>query len=186
MHAPCSSCPNRLTLTGYLKFQELPGRAHLPAYCIAPYAALPPRALSAQLKHLVEHTRPQVMEPCKTSDKIFSRSNPWVAAILALAAEIYTSDAIKLNLKFDVEMLFRHFSLQVELGTWSLTCTLAPLRSTQTCPCPQSAHLPALSASGCMQPALHPAAGYAGGQAWSSALRPVAADLGADLHRCKT
>ena len=58
----------------------------------------------------------QVMEPCKTSDKIFSRSNPWVAAILALAAEIYTSDAIKLNLKFDVEMLFRHFSLQVSSG----------------------------------------------------------------------
>ena len=52
------------------------------------------------------------MEPCKTSDRIFTRNNPWVAAILALAAEIYTSDAIKLNLKFDVEMLFRHFSLQ--------------------------------------------------------------------------
>ena len=36
-----------------------------------------------------------------------------MVAILALAAEIYTADAIKLNLKFAVEMLFRHFSIKV-------------------------------------------------------------------------
>ena len=53
------------------------------------------------------------MEPCKGSDRIFTSRNPWVVAILALAAEIYTADAIKLNLKFDVEMLFRHFSIKV-------------------------------------------------------------------------
>ena len=57
----------------------------------------------------------QIMEPCGEEDnKVFTKINPWVAAILALAAEIYNLDKLRLKVKFDIEMLFRLFSMQVE------------------------------------------------------------------------
>lgn len=54
------------------------------------------------------------MEPCGSDEnQVFTKTNPWVAAILALAAEIYSLGNLKLNLKFDVEMLFRLFTLSI-------------------------------------------------------------------------
>ena len=54
----------------------------------------------------------QVLEPCKDS-KVFRPPNPWITGILALMAEIYAQDKLKLNLTFEIEMLFRNFSLQI-------------------------------------------------------------------------
>jgi CCR4-NOT transcription complex subunit 1 len=54
----------------------------------------------------------QVLEPCKDS-KVFKPPNPWVQSILALVAEIYAQDKLKLNLKFEIEMLFRNLNMQI-------------------------------------------------------------------------
>ena len=54
----------------------------------------------------------QVLEPCKDS-KVFRPPNPWITGILSLMAEIYSTDKLKLNLTFEIEMLFRNFNLQI-------------------------------------------------------------------------
>lgn len=63
---------------------------------------------------LIMHAAEQTMEPCGADDnQVFTKTNPWIAAILALAAEIYHLDRLKLPLKFEIEMLFRLFTLNV-------------------------------------------------------------------------
>ncbi len=52
-----------------------------------------------------------MLEPCKDS-KVFKPPNPWVQSILALVAEIYAQDKLKLNLKFEIELLFRNMGIQ--------------------------------------------------------------------------
>ena len=37
----------------------------------------------------------------------------WLQGILALVAEIYSQDKLKLNLKFEIEMMFRNLNLQI-------------------------------------------------------------------------
>ncbi|KAK9916879.1 hypothetical protein WJX75_008268 [Coccomyxa subellipsoidea] len=54
----------------------------------------------------------KVLEPCKDS-KVFKPPNPWVQSILALVAEIYAQDKLKLNLKFEIELLFRNMGIQI-------------------------------------------------------------------------
>eukprot|EP00218_Dolichomastix_sp_CCMP3274_P016752 CAMPEP_0170132442 /NCGR_PEP_ID=MMETSP0033_2-20121228/245_1 /TAXON_ID=195969 /ORGANISM="Dolichomastix tenuilepis, Strain CCMP3274" /LENGTH=2427 /DNA_ID=CAMNT_0010367803 /DNA_START=38 /DNA_END=7318 /DNA_ORIENTATION=- len=56
----------------------------------------------------------KIIEPCKDS-KVFAPPNPWLMAVLALLAEIYSEKDLKLNLKFEVERLFKH--LEVDLKT---------------------------------------------------------------------
>ena len=53
-----------------------------------------------------------MLEPCKDS-RVFKPPNPWLQAILALVAEIYAQDKLKLNLKFEIEMMFRNLNLQI-------------------------------------------------------------------------
>ena len=53
-----------------------------------------------------------MLEPCKDS-RVFKPPNPWLQAILALVAEIYSQDKLKLNLKFEIEMMFRNLNLQI-------------------------------------------------------------------------
>ena len=54
----------------------------------------------------------QVLEACRES-KVFKPPNPWIQGILALVAEIYALDKLKLNLKFEIEMLFRSLGLAI-------------------------------------------------------------------------
>ena len=54
----------------------------------------------------------QVLECCKES-KVFKASNPYISAILSLMAEIYATSKLKLNLCFEIEMLFRSFGLTI-------------------------------------------------------------------------
>ena len=44
---------------------------------------------------------------------MFKPPNPWLQGILALVAEIYGQDKLKLNLKFEIEMMFRNLNLQI-------------------------------------------------------------------------
>jgi CCR4-NOT transcription complex subunit 1 len=54
----------------------------------------------------------KILEATKDS-KSYRPSNPWVMAIMSLLAEIYGLDRLKLNLKFEIEMVFRTLGLQV-------------------------------------------------------------------------
>ena len=56
----------------------------------------------------------KVLEATKDS-KSYRPSNPWVMGIMALLAEIYAMDRLKLNLKFEIEMVFRNLGLQVNV-----------------------------------------------------------------------
>jgi len=53
-----------------------------------------------------------VLEPCRES-KVFRPPNPWIQGILSLVAEIYNQDKLKLNLKFEIEMLYRNLNLSI-------------------------------------------------------------------------
>ena len=55
----------------------------------------------------------KVLDPCKKS-RVFRPTNPWVGGLLALVAEIYAQDRLKLNLKFEIEMLFRELGLATD------------------------------------------------------------------------
>eukprot|EP00898_Chlorokybus_atmophyticus_P005844 jgi/Chlat1/6260/Chrsp44S05774 len=54
----------------------------------------------------------KVLESCKNS-KIFRPPNPWVMAVISLLAEIYAVPELKLNLKFEIEVLCKHLSLEI-------------------------------------------------------------------------
>jgi len=54
----------------------------------------------------------KVLEPCRGS-RVFAPPNPWTVAILSLLAEIYAHPDLKLNLKFEVERLFKHLDVAV-------------------------------------------------------------------------
>ena len=44
---------------------------------------------------------------------MFRPPNPWIQGILSLVAEIYNQDKLKLNLKFEIEMLYRNLNLSI-------------------------------------------------------------------------
>ena len=46
----------------------------------------------------------QILEPCQSS-LAYQPPNPWTMGILALLAEIYSMPNLKMNLKFDIEVL---------------------------------------------------------------------------------
>jgi len=60
----------------------------------------------------------KVLEAC-TKSKIFAPPNVWVMAIMRLFAEIYQIPELKLNLKFEIELLCNHMGLDLN-GTLSL------------------------------------------------------------------
>lgn len=54
----------------------------------------------------------KVLSSCKES-KVFKASNPMIAAILALLAEIHGMERLKLNISFVIEMTFKTFGVTV-------------------------------------------------------------------------
>jgi CCR4-NOT transcription complex subunit 1 len=52
----------------------------------------------------------KILEPCKNT-KVFGPPNPWVMAICSLCNEIYKLSKLKLNLKFEFEMMFKDLGL---------------------------------------------------------------------------
>ncbi|KAL7423739.1 CCR4-NOT core subunit cdc39 [Cryptotrichosporon argae] len=55
-----------------------------------------------------------ILVACKQSD-VFHLPNPWLRAILRVLAELYSFGELRLNLKFEIEVLFRELGTQVEL-----------------------------------------------------------------------
>ena len=55
----------------------------------------------------------KVLEPAKDSI-IFKTPNPWTVAVLALLKEIYNERDLKLNLKFEMERLFKHLDVDIK------------------------------------------------------------------------
>lgn len=55
----------------------------------------------------------KVLEGCKKS-KIFRPPNPWIMGMIHAMREIYDVPDLKLNLKFEIEVLFKSFKLNVE------------------------------------------------------------------------
>jgi CCR4-NOT transcription complex subunit 1 len=54
----------------------------------------------------------KTLEPCSKS-RVFKLPNPWLMAVISLLAELYHFAELKLNLKFDIEILCK--SLEVGL-----------------------------------------------------------------------
>ena len=55
----------------------------------------------------------KVLEPSK-DNMIFKPPNPWTMAILSLLCEIYNERDLKLNLKFEMERLFKHLDVNIK------------------------------------------------------------------------
>lgn len=55
----------------------------------------------------------KVLEPCQTSIA-YQPPNPWTMGILSLLAEIYSLPDLKMNLKFDIEVLFKNLHLELK------------------------------------------------------------------------
>jgi CCR4-NOT transcription complex subunit 1 len=49
----------------------------------------------------------KILEQCKSS-KVFRPPNPWLMALLGFLAELYTFAELKLNLKFEIEVMCKN------------------------------------------------------------------------------
>ncbi|KAF8197388.1 Not1-domain-containing protein [Pholiota molesta] len=78
----------------------------------------------------------KTLEPCVKS-KVFKPPNPWLMAVISLLAELYHFAELKLNLKFDIEILCK--SLDLDLDTVEPTTILRnrPLESLTGLPLPE-------------------------------------------------
>jgi CCR4-NOT transcription complex subunit 1 len=55
----------------------------------------------------------KVLEACSKS-KIFKPPNPWVMALLGVLCELYPVQDLKLNLKFEIEVLCKHLQVDIK------------------------------------------------------------------------
>ncbi|GMI99089.1 hypothetical protein like AT1G02080 [Hibiscus trionum] len=55
----------------------------------------------------------KILEPCQSS-LAYQPPNPWTMGILALLAEIYSMPNLKMNLKFDIEVLFKNLGVDMK------------------------------------------------------------------------
>ncbi|XP_074263170.1 uncharacterized protein LOC141585978 isoform X2 [Silene latifolia] len=55
----------------------------------------------------------KILEPCQSS-LAYQPPNPWTMGILALLAEIYAMPNLKMNLKFDIEVLFKNLGVLIK------------------------------------------------------------------------
>ncbi|KAG6820801.1 hypothetical protein H0H93_011566, partial [Arthromyces matolae] len=63
----------------------------------------------------------KTLEPCVKS-KVFKPPNPWLMAVISLLAELYHFAELKLNLKFEIEVLCK--ALDIDLDTVEVTTIL--------------------------------------------------------------
>jgi len=54
----------------------------------------------------------KLLEPCRES-RVFRPTNPYLGALLSLLAEVHRMPRLRLNIAFTVEMLFKHFELDL-------------------------------------------------------------------------
>ncbi|KRZ89762.1 CCR4-NOT transcription complex subunit 1 [Trichinella sp. T8] len=68
--------------------------------------------LSKELIYVVPFTA-KVFESC-ANNKIFHVNCPWTLNILGVLREIHEQEGLKLNLKFEIEVLYRHLKIELE------------------------------------------------------------------------
>lgn len=56
----------------------------------------------------------KVLESCAES-RVFKPPNPWTKAIMSVLCELHALPDLKLNLKFEVEVLCKHLSLEISV-----------------------------------------------------------------------
>ena len=63
----------------------------------------------------------KVLEQCMNG-KVFKPPNPWLMAVVKLLSELYHFADLKLNLKFEIEVLCKNIKLDVkgELQNWNI------------------------------------------------------------------
>jgi CCR4-NOT transcription complex subunit 1 len=97
----------------------------------------------------------RTLEPCAKS-KVFKPPNPWLMAVVSLLAELYHYADLKLNLKFEIEMLCK--GLDIDLDAVDATTVLRnrPLTDTLAGP-PLPDYVPDIDALpiGGYDPAVH-------------------------------
>lgn len=62
----------------------------------------------------------KVMEACLNS-RVFKPPNPWTMAIINVLAELHQTPSLKLNLKFEVEVLCKNLGLDINVSTPCVT-----------------------------------------------------------------
>ena len=55
----------------------------------------------------------KIMEGAKDS-RVFRAPNPWTMALMGLLRELYEMDDLKMNIKFEIEVLCKHLSLKID------------------------------------------------------------------------
>ncbi|KAH7889967.1 Not1-domain-containing protein [Phlebopus sp. FC_14] len=73
----------------------------------------------------------KTLEPCAKS-KVFKAPNPWLMAVISLLAELYHFADLKLNLKFEIEVLCK--GLDIDLDTVEATTILRNRPASDTGP----------------------------------------------------
>ena len=58
----------------------------------------------------------KVMESCAKS-KVFKPPNPWTLAVMNVLAELHQEPGLKLNLKFEIEVLCKTLGIDISVST---------------------------------------------------------------------
>lgn len=85
----------------------------------------------------------KVLEAC-TKSKVFKQPNPWLMAVMSLLAELYYFGELKLNFKFEIEVLCK--ALEIDLGAIEPTTLVRnrPMAETLGGPLPEYFDIEAL------------------------------------------
>ena len=57
----------------------------------------------------------KVLESCAES-RIFKPPNPWTMAIMSVLSELHSAPDLKLNLRFEVEVLCKHLNMEIAVS----------------------------------------------------------------------
>ena len=60
----------------------------------------------------------KVLESCAKS-KVFKPQNPWTMAIMNALAELHQESSLKLNLKFEIEVLCKTLNIDITVSNYS-------------------------------------------------------------------
>jgi CCR4-NOT transcription complex subunit 1 len=72
----------------------------------------------------------KIVESCKDS-KVFRPPNPWLMNILSILKELYEIDDLKMNIKFEVQVLYKNIGIKIEDVPASdivATCCTPPIK----------------------------------------------------------
>ena len=57
----------------------------------------------------------KVLESCAES-RVFKPPNPWTMAIMSVLSELHSAPDLKLNLRFEVEVLCKHLNMEIAVS----------------------------------------------------------------------